>query len=348
MDKNRISIIIPVYNAEDYIARCVESIIEQDFTSFEVILVDDGSTDSSPLICDRYSATDSRFKTVHKANGGVSSARNAGINLAKGEYLMFVDSDDVLLPKALSSMCDGLSDEDFVLGGYLKYVEDIPQRETFPKGNRKYHSGEMAAFFDDNILKNCEMLDAPWAKLYRRRTLGKLRFCEELSYAEDKLFVFGFLGLCSSAMTCSCAVYGYYMRTGSLGSDIFSDRHLMQLRRFLPEYAGTLNCLTARYPDSLRLGELYHKDMVGRYVCRILNIFAVRKTDVLTQDYIAWLYALMDGDPRLGILSVRAGQVINILLYKIGNTRFSVAFYRMISGLGSVLSRFCPDRFSGG
>ena len=94
MDKNRLSIIIPVYNAEEYLDRCLHSIIDQGFTSYEVILVDDGSTDSSPLICDRYSATDPRFRTLHKPNGGVSSARNAGLELAKGEYIMFLDSDD--------------------------------------------------------------------------------------------------------------------------------------------------------------------------------------------------------------------------------------------------------------
>ena len=105
MNKDRISIIIPVYNAEEYLDRCLESVLEQSFTSFEVILVDDGSTDSSPLICDRYSATDPRFRTVHKENGGVSSARNAGMDLAKGEYLMFLDSDDALLPDALERIC---------------------------------------------------------------------------------------------------------------------------------------------------------------------------------------------------------------------------------------------------
>ena len=98
MDKNRLSIIVPVYNSEEYLSRCLDSILDQDMTSYEVILVDDGSTDSSALICDRYSATDPRFRTIHKPNGGVSSARNAGLNLAKGEYVMFVDSDDVLTP----------------------------------------------------------------------------------------------------------------------------------------------------------------------------------------------------------------------------------------------------------
>ena len=108
MDKCRLSIIVPVYNAEDYLDRCLISIVEQDFASYEVILVDDGSSDSSPLICDRYSDADPRFRTIHKKNGGVSSARNAGLNLAKGEYVMFVDSDDALTPDALTVIKKGI------------------------------------------------------------------------------------------------------------------------------------------------------------------------------------------------------------------------------------------------
>ena len=101
MDKVKVSIIVPVFNAEQYLDAALSSILDQAMSSYEVILVDDGSTDSSPLICDRYSATDPRFRTIHKSNGGVSSARNTGLNLAKGEYVMFVDSDDALLPDAL-------------------------------------------------------------------------------------------------------------------------------------------------------------------------------------------------------------------------------------------------------
>ena len=112
MDKTKLSIIIPVYNAEDYLSRCLDSILNQAMNSYEVILVDDGSTDSSALICDRYSATDPRFRTVHKSNGGVSSARNAGLNLAKGEYIMFVDSDDALASDALEALTSKLNGED--------------------------------------------------------------------------------------------------------------------------------------------------------------------------------------------------------------------------------------------
>ncbi len=331
MNKNRLSIIIPVYNAEEYLDRCLDSIFEQSFASYEVILVDDGSTDSSPLICDRYSATDPRFRTIHKKNGGVSSARNAGINLAKGEYLMFVDSDDALLPDALDRMMEGVVDEDVIVGGYTAFVGGIPGKEILPRKTRSYRGEELNAFFEDNIRKNCEMLDAPWSKMFRRKTVGDLRFCEGLSYAEDKLFVFNFLAKCHSAHTCAVPVYAYHIRPGSLGSDISSDRHLIQLRRFLPLYVEALAVLESRFPSCEKLDSLYHKDVVGRYCCRILNIFLKRRTGLLTEDYLGWVYGLMSDDGYLGVFSVRFGQIFNLLLYKNGSVGFSVKVYRLTS-----------------
>lgn len=336
MDKNRLSIIIPVYNAEEYLDRCLESIADQGFASYEVILVDDGSTDSSPLICDRYSATDPRFRTIHKENGGVSSARNAGINLAKGEYLMFVDSDDALLPDSLERMLEDVHEEDVVIGGYTAFIGGVPGREVLPLKTRSYKGAEMSMFFEDNIKKNCEMLDAPWSKMFRRKTVGDLRFCEDLSYAEDKLFVFTFFSKCRSAHTCSVPVYAYHIRPGSLGSDIVSDRHLMQLRRFIPSYVEVLRNLTSIYPNSEKLGALYHKDVVGRYCCRILNIFIRRRTALLNQDYLEWVYSVMNADSSLGVFSVRPGQAFNIFLCKMANPALSIRIYRIISRINQI------------
>jgi glycosyltransferase involved in cell wall biosynthesis len=338
MDKCRISIIVPVYNAEDYLFRCLDSILDQSLTSYEVILVDDGSTDSSPLICDRYSATDPRFRTIHKPNGGVSSARNAGISLAKGEYLMFVDSDDSLLPDALELMLDGIAGEDIVIGGYTAFVSGIVSKHVHPKQTRSYRGSDISSFFENNIRHNCEMLDAPWAKLFKRKTVGELRFCEDLSYAEDKLFVFTFLSMCTSVHTCDVPVYGYHLRAGSLGSDIVSDKHLMQLRRFLPAYSQILDRLTVLYPGSAKLCSLYHKDVIGRYVCRQLNIFMTKRTQLLDLEYIKWLYDIMSGDSSLGLFSIRPGQIFNILLYKIGHPDLTVKVYHLTSKIRSIFN----------
>lgn len=336
MDKYKISIIVPVYNAEEWLDRCINSILDQNYNSYEVILVDDGSTDSSPLICDRYSSAYTRFRTVHKSNGGVSSARNAGLDIADGEYVMFVDSDDALLPGALASMMENDGGEDLVLGGYTVYMPDMPVRDVKPWRAVSFRGSGMPDFFEENIRRNCEMLDSPWAKMFRRKAIGGLRFCMDLNYAEDKLFVFGFLAACGSARTCPVPVYAYHLRAGSLGSDVLSDRHLVQLRRFLPLYSEAIGLLASKYPSCLKIGRLYHRDLVGRYVCRILDIFAFRRSEMLTQDYLSWVYSLMDMDAGLGVFSLRPGQIFNILLYKAGNTGFSVRVYRLTSKICSV------------
>lgn len=339
MDKNKLSIIVPVYNAEEYLDRCLISILEQGFSSYEVILVDDGSTDASPLICDRYSATDSRFRTIHKKNGGVSSARNAGLDLAKGEYVMFVDSDDALLPDALDALFENLACEDMAVGGYTTYIEGTPGPEILPRKGFSYRGEDMNMFFTDNIRRNCEMLDAPWSKVFRRKAIGSLRFCEDLSYAEDKLFVFTFLSRCSSVYTCAYPLYAYHIRAGSLGSDIRSDRHLMQLRRFLPSYAAVLSDLVVRYPANRKVNALYHNDVVGRYICRILNIFNTRRTQLLTKDYLGWVYSMMDVDKELGVFSLRPGQMLNMILYKIGNRNLTISIYRVFAAVASLFRK---------
>jgi hypothetical protein len=148
--------------------------------------------------------------------------------------------------------------------------------------------------------------------------------------------VFNFLNLCTSAYTCSRPIYAYRIRHGSLGSDVKSDRHLMQLRHFIPQYSNAIDRLVQHYPMSVKLNSLYHKDVVGRYLCRILNIFLTRRTYLLTEDYITWVYCMMSKDKSLSLFSVRLGQVFNILLYKIGSIGLTVNVYRIVSKIKSL------------
>ena len=331
MDKNRLSIIIPVYNAESYLSRCLDSIFEQSFTSYEVILVDDGSTDSSSLICDRYSSTDPRFRTVHKKNGGVGSARNAGMNLAKGEYVMFVDADDALLPDALETLMENVTGEDLVVGGYTTYIAGVPGREVHPSGDCSYGSGSMDRFFQSNVRRGNDLVEVPRAKLFRRKALGGLCFREDLNYGEDRLFVMNFLSSCSSLRTCKVAVYAYHYRPDSLGGDITSDCHLMQMRRFLPSYVDALQRLRDRYPANAKLASIYHREVVGKYCCRLLKIFSKRRTSLLDKTYLGWVYDIMKQDKSLGIMSFGFANLFGLLLYRIGNIRFSIRMYKIVS-----------------
>ena len=99
-----ISVIVPVYNVEQYLTKCLESIVSQTYTNLEILLIDDGSTDGSGEICDRFASKDSRISVIHKANGGVSTARNLGMELCTGEYIMFVDADDYLSKNAIEHL----------------------------------------------------------------------------------------------------------------------------------------------------------------------------------------------------------------------------------------------------
>lgn len=121
-----ISVIVPVYNVEKYLPRCIDSILAQTFTDFELILVDDGSPDNCGAICDEYAAKDKRVRVIHKSNGGVSSARNAGLDAASGEYVTFVDSDDYIAEDRLKQMHSSIfeSKADIAVAGF-RFVDEI-------------------------------------------------------------------------------------------------------------------------------------------------------------------------------------------------------------------------------
>ena len=125
-----VSIIVPVYNVEDYLTECIESAIKQTYHNLEIILVDDGSTDTSGKICDMYACKDDRIKVFHKQNGGLSDARNTGIEKATGEYIYFLDSDDMLPTGAIEKMRNACvrEDADMAIAGVEKFVDDkLPQ-----------------------------------------------------------------------------------------------------------------------------------------------------------------------------------------------------------------------------
>jgi glycosyltransferase involved in cell wall biosynthesis len=333
MDKVKISIIIPVYNAENYLDSCLSSILVQKMTSYEVILVDDGSTDSSSLICDRYSATDSRFRTIHKKNGGVSSARNAGMALAQGEYVMFVDSDDRIAPDSLTVMADAAKqDPDFILGGFDIYQDDIPYGSVLPSVSGFFAS--LSAFYDGTVLDFGELYRGPWAKLYRRALIKKhsLTFDESLSYAEDKLFVYKFLDYVTSAAAAGTAVYEYYRRPGTLSGGKTTLRRLSQLLDVVPLCAESLCRLIRKYPDCTSLQKIYHNDIVCCDLMRILRSFLKIRTERLSDATLAEIYALLDKDVRLRVFERQVpGQIVNTILYKIGNPCMNSHIYRSVS-----------------
>ena len=176
MTKSLLSIITPVYNVETYLDRCVQSILSQSYSNIELILIDDGSTDASPLLCDKWKEKDDRVVVIHKENGGVSSARNAGLEIFKGDYLTFVDPDDFIAPDTYGINMDYLqhhTEVDILQYPYCNYYREEEKEE--------YHRPSSTLFQDtEQIFKNwwsgTPLEYVIWNKIYKRNIWSDVRF----------------------------------------------------------------------------------------------------------------------------------------------------------------------------
>lgn len=169
-----ISVIIPVYNVEKYLHRCIDSVINQTYSNLEIILVDDGSTDTSPEICDEYKNLDERIVVIHKKNGGLSDARNVGFDISKGEYILFLDSDDWMVNNALEKMCFTMQNRkaDIIVSNYY-YNYDVKNIIAFVEKEDKSFNRSKAI---EELLLNKEIKNFAWGKLYRRNVVDGILF----------------------------------------------------------------------------------------------------------------------------------------------------------------------------
>lgn len=233
-----ISVIIPVYNVEEYLCRCVDSVLAQTFNDIEVILVDDGSTDNCPQICDNYQKIDSRVKVLHKKNGGVSDARNAGLDIASGNFIGFVDSDDCISPMMYETLFSLIisNNADIAACAVFDVYENIPKiRMTKSKisGNIYFNRGE---FFDNFYPENIYILGIEiWNKLYRSSIFHDVRFPVGRIY-EDAFIILDVLDKCSYIVQTSTPLYYYYHRNNSITSAPFSIKNFDSIDFSLKHY----------------------------------------------------------------------------------------------------------------
>lgn len=218
-----VSIIIPVYNADSYLEKCLSSVMAQRFTDWECILVDDGSMDKSPEICDHWITIDSRFQVIHQENQGVSAARNHGIEASVGEYIVFIDSDDWVEVDYLSSLIDGITDKgvDLVVAGTRNWQnEDLC--ELLPLVGEITLSCNNA----DTFVENINFHYGPIAKLFKTNIIRKyaIRFPEDISLGEDLVFNFRYLEQVNVVNYVPIAAYNYWMRPGTLVSAFRKNR----------------------------------------------------------------------------------------------------------------------------
>lgn len=221
-----ISVIIPVYNVEAYLARCLDSVIGNTYRNLEIICVDDGSTDNSLEILRRYEASDPRIVVISQKNSGVSSARNAALDSMHGEFVSFLDSDDWLHPQAfeLLAMAQLQSSADVVIGRHSSVREFHPQTQA-PVVFSNEKCMEKSAL---DVFKNHHLGSYCWGRIIRAKSVGPLRFHEDFSYSEDTLFNLELNEQCPDLKYCvlDCPVYYYFIRDDSVTREIGIDKRM--------------------------------------------------------------------------------------------------------------------------
>lgn len=234
-----VSIVVPVYNTAEYLPACLDSILAQSFTDFELILVDDGSTDDSLRICEAYAFRDARIRVFHQQNAGVSAARNLGVEQAQGDWLCYVDSDDVVLPAYLQDMLEAADAEDCLVMGN---ISDSRMKGLITSDVVLEGEAMVRYMLSHNILN----LSGPVAKLYNRATLVRygIRFPQDIHYGEDLLYFLQYLNHIGRVAFRQSELYQVTMREGSLSRGYYP---------FESEYACFETCLSEMMTFASRL-----------------------------------------------------------------------------------------------
>lgn len=273
----KVSIIVPVYNAEKYIERCLNSLLAQTYTNTEIILIEDGSMDGSPCLCDNYAGNHDHIKVVHTTNGGVSAARNRGISEARGEYLTFVDADDCLEPEMISYLvfCLEKTGSDVAGCSFFSFsgaggarctnTEDEVKEELEKKLDnneqawKTYGSLELLcgeAFIEKGILNGDTRC---WSKVYRRDAVGDIRYEEGISIGEDMLFLLALAEKGAKFCRSQFRGYAYFFNEEGTMNFRFKDSYMDQIicwRIAMEQIGGSIPHLRAKAASILMISTM--------------------------------------------------------------------------------------------
>ena len=283
----KVSIIVPIYKVEKYIKKCVESILCQTYENLELILVDDGSPDECPQICDEYSIHDRRVKVIHKKNGGLSDARNAGINAATGQYLMFVDSDDYIQNNMVETLYSAvkstnadlaLCDINFVdIEGHNMDINTIRlQNEVWDETH----------FWCELYGKNYTACVVAWNKLYNKSIFEGIRF-DVGKLHEDEFIIHKIVNQCRRIVCVNERLYNYLQRSNSIMGNSYSIRRLDIVEALM----GRVEYFLSKYEQGL--AELAFKYSVGFMMKGYENLDMREKTNVVRFHELKKQYAKM-------------------------------------------------------
>lgn len=293
----KISVIVPVYNAEHTLARCIDSILAQSFHDFELILIDDGSMDSSGVICDEYATRDVRIKVFHKTNGGASSARNIGIDNASGEWVTFCDSDDWVMPGWLHNFIvhkDHI-DIDMVCQGICFDYSKLYNHPYCTNVGIQYQ-GNTISFLEQIFAIN--IVGYTVIKAFRISIIkcNNLRFDERLRFREDEEFVLKYMAFCTNVYSCDSASYNYIVpdfnkkyssvqNSYDLYASLYSSARKIVSKEFsiykIKQLNDLTSCFMANFSNETRYHQmrrhvLNYRRIVGEDIL-LLNIFFLTK-----------------------------------------------------------------------
>lgn len=257
-----ISIIVPVYKVEKYLARCVESILAQTYKNFELILVDDGSPDKCGDMCDEYAEKHSCIRVMHQENSGQAAARNNAAKCANGEFIVFVDSDDYVEPDCLEYLL-GLQQKynaDLAIGGFgYLYEGNLPKERTAQETERVMNATE--ALISMNYNRGCGA--TPWAKLYKKQLVLNHPFPEGQIY-EDLAILYKIIGDCKTVALGSRKIYYWVQRVGSTMRMKFDDRQMAAMQAV----ADQIKYVEAKLPKALKSSKY-------RYTAKAVELMTV-------------------------------------------------------------------------
>lgn len=221
-----ISVIVPIYKVEGYLEQCIESICHQTYRRLEIILVDDGSPDSCPELCEKYALMDERIKVYHKKNGGLSDARNYGLDVSNGKYIIFVDSDDYIeedmIQKLYSSLIE--NEADLIIGG-ISYVDEVGNRVSNIQENLPIGIMSQQDFWDMYQSEYMIPCVVTWNKIYKKNLFDEVRFAVG-KYHEDEFIIHKIISQCKKIVCISDEIYNYRQRKNSIMSEQYSVKHL--------------------------------------------------------------------------------------------------------------------------
>lgn len=269
MDAPLISVIVPIYKVERYLDRCVQSIVDQSYKHLEIILVDDGSPDHCPSMCDAWAARDSRIKVIHKENGGLSDARNAGMAIAGGEYIGFIDSDDYIAPAMYQLLLERLQVDgsDISACGVDMVYEDGSAHQRLTPEDSCVLSAEAAV---EAVVRESWLKQPVWYKLYKAELVRDIGFPVG-KYHEDIFWTWQAVARAQKVSIFDTPCYYYVQRSGSIMAEKYTPRRLDAIEAKQQRLAF----LIKEYP---RISEYARKDLA--FSCMYHGQLAIRDLDV--------------------------------------------------------------------